>query len=167
VPGSNGRPATAWSGALGGLGAAATEQVLRYRPGDIVLLDAVDLSRAVRRRKVSCVEVMTAYLDHIEALNPSALSMSATPAGRVLAGFVSNGVPWLVTFSPTGTNVGAWDPTVLGGAHRIDYLPVGAGFPDALHAGEWYAGVGWVDQTSRWAFAGGNHAVFIRDGSLP
>jgi amidase len=37
---------------------------------DIVEWDAVQLSAAIRTRLVSCVEVMTAYLDHIDALNP-------------------------------------------------------------------------------------------------
>ena len=37
---------------------------------DIVMLDAVALSDAIHTRRVSCVEVMTAYLDHIERLNP-------------------------------------------------------------------------------------------------
>jgi len=37
---------------------------------DLVLLDAVDLARAIRDRTVSCVEVMTAYLDHINRMNP-------------------------------------------------------------------------------------------------
>jgi amidase len=37
---------------------------------DIVMLDAVELAGAIRSRQVSCVEVMTAYLDHIEKLNP-------------------------------------------------------------------------------------------------
>ncbi|MEP6562333.1 MAG: amidase [Nakamurella sp.] len=36
----------------------------------IVDLDAVKLSAAIRGRVVSCVEVMTAYLDQIDALNP-------------------------------------------------------------------------------------------------
>jgi amidase len=31
---------------------------------------AVELARAIRRRQVSCVEVMSAYLDRIEAVNP-------------------------------------------------------------------------------------------------
>src|SRR5262245_47246511 len=31
---------------------------------------AVELAEAIRRRQVSCVEVMSAYLDRIEALNP-------------------------------------------------------------------------------------------------
>jgi len=37
---------------------------------DIVNLDAVALAGAIRSRRVSCVEVMTAYLDHIDQLNP-------------------------------------------------------------------------------------------------
>lgn len=37
---------------------------------DIVGLDARRLSQAIHARAVSCVEVMTAYLDHIERVNP-------------------------------------------------------------------------------------------------
>ena len=37
---------------------------------DIVNLDAVALAGAIRSRRVSCVEVMTAYLDHIDEFNP-------------------------------------------------------------------------------------------------
>src|SRR3954470_22641628 len=40
------------------------------RTGDIVRLDACALSDAIRARKVSCVEVMGAYLDQIERFNP-------------------------------------------------------------------------------------------------
>lgn len=40
------------------------------RPCDIVMMDGVTLSRVVRSRQVSCIEVMTAYLDHIEKMNP-------------------------------------------------------------------------------------------------
>lgn len=36
----------------------------------VVRMDALELSRAIHRREVSCVEVMDAYLDHIERLNP-------------------------------------------------------------------------------------------------
>ena len=39
-------------------------------PSDIVMMDAGALAGAIHGRKVSCVEVMTAYLDHIDALNP-------------------------------------------------------------------------------------------------
>jgi amidase len=37
---------------------------------DLVMMDAITLTDAIRSRQVSCVEVMTAYLDHIEKLNP-------------------------------------------------------------------------------------------------
>ena len=37
---------------------------------EIVNLDAVALSRAIKAKQVSCVEVMNAYLDQIERLNP-------------------------------------------------------------------------------------------------
>ena len=40
------------------------------RAPDIVAMDARRLSEAIHAREVSCVEVMTAYLDHIERLNP-------------------------------------------------------------------------------------------------
>src|SRR5262245_13289715 len=40
------------------------------KPSDIVMMDAVALSRAIHAKKVSCAEVMGAYLDHIDALNP-------------------------------------------------------------------------------------------------
>ena len=33
-------------------------------------MDALALSRAIKSKQVSCVEVMSAYLDHIEAVNP-------------------------------------------------------------------------------------------------
>jgi len=37
---------------------------------DIVTMDARALAAAIRARTVSCVEVMGAYLDHIDAINP-------------------------------------------------------------------------------------------------
>jgi amidase len=39
-------------------------------PPSIVMMNAVTLAAAIRSRQVSCVEVMTAYLDHIERINP-------------------------------------------------------------------------------------------------
>ena len=39
-------------------------------PSDIVMLDAVALAGALRAGKLSCVEVMGAYLDHIAVVNP-------------------------------------------------------------------------------------------------
>lgn len=40
------------------------------RPSRIVMLDALALGDAIRSRQISCVEVMVAYLDHIEKINP-------------------------------------------------------------------------------------------------
>ncbi len=40
------------------------------RASDIVMMDAVTLAGAIRSRQVSCAQVMTAYLDHIETFNP-------------------------------------------------------------------------------------------------
>ncbi len=37
---------------------------------DVVMMTAGELSQAIHARQVSCQEVMTAYLAHIEALNP-------------------------------------------------------------------------------------------------
>jgi amidase len=37
---------------------------------DIVKMDARALSKAIAAKKVSCAEVMTAYLDHVAAVNP-------------------------------------------------------------------------------------------------
>jgi len=37
---------------------------------DVVMLDAWQLSQAIHQRQVSCREVMQAYLDHIERMNP-------------------------------------------------------------------------------------------------
>ena len=60
--------------ATGAVASAAAPSFVRAaaasRPSNIVMLDAATLSDAIRRRQVSCVEVMTAYLDHIEKLNP-------------------------------------------------------------------------------------------------
>jgi amidase len=52
----------------------------------IVLWDAAELSVAIRRRLVSCVEVMTAYLDHIDRVNPSVNAIvNLRPRSELLA----------------------------------------------------------------------------------
>jgi amidase len=38
-------------------------------PSDIVMMDAASLESLIHSRKASCVEIMSAYLDHIERLN--------------------------------------------------------------------------------------------------
>jgi amidase len=37
---------------------------------DVVMMDALPLGRAIRAKQISCVEVMNAYLDHIDRFNP-------------------------------------------------------------------------------------------------
>lgn len=53
---------------------------------DITQLDAVSLSAAIKARQYSCVEVMTAYLDQIERLNPQVNAIvSLRPREELLA----------------------------------------------------------------------------------
>ena len=68
----NRRDILALAGAAATTVSTATTQpaAAATRPSDIVMMDAVTLADAIRSRQVSCVEVMTAYLDHIERLNP-------------------------------------------------------------------------------------------------
>jgi len=40
------------------------------KPSDIVLMNGFELSTAIKAKRISCVEVMNAYLDHIARLNP-------------------------------------------------------------------------------------------------
>lgn len=53
--------------------------------GDIVALDATQLAAAIRRRDVSCVQVLTAYLDHIEQLNPKVNAIVSMLSREALA----------------------------------------------------------------------------------
>jgi len=61
--------------AAGAVVTAATSSVPQpasaaSRPSDIVMMDATALAATIRSRQSSCVDVMTAYLDHIDKLNP-------------------------------------------------------------------------------------------------
>ncbi len=59
-----------------GTAAAASVQagdrkaLMAHPMNDLVSMDATALARVLHSRKASCVEVMTAYLDHIERVNP-------------------------------------------------------------------------------------------------
>jgi len=53
-------------------------------PRDIVMADALELSQWIRLRKVSCREVMTAFLDHIERVNAPANAIVSLRARDVL-----------------------------------------------------------------------------------
>jgi amidase len=52
------------------LQAAPRQPTAGHRVDEIVLMDATALTTAIHTRKLSCVEVMTAYLNHIEEMNP-------------------------------------------------------------------------------------------------
>src|SRR5436190_5509388 len=66
-----GRREVLWltAGAAAGVSLAGSAEAA-VKSSDIVALDAIDLARAIRTKKLSAVEVMTAYLDHVEAVNP-------------------------------------------------------------------------------------------------
>src|SRR6516225_6029553 len=51
---------------------------------EIVMMDGCALANAIRSKQVSCVEVMTAYLDHIENMNPHVNAIVALEDGDSL-----------------------------------------------------------------------------------
>ncbi len=53
---------------------------------DIVMLDAAELALVITSRRVSCVEVMAAYLDHIDAFNPKVNAIVALQGRADLIG---------------------------------------------------------------------------------
>ena len=67
-------------GAAAGLVAAAQPAQAAVKPSEIVMMEARALAAAIAARKISCVEVLTAYLDHIEALNPKVNAIVALQA---------------------------------------------------------------------------------------
>src|SRR5579859_6660664 len=48
---------------------------------EIVMMDACALAASIHSKQVSCVEVMTAYLDHIETINPHVNAIVALEDG--------------------------------------------------------------------------------------
>jgi amidase len=55
---------------LAEFGAAAATPAVPPSISDLLTMDALALSQAIRQKKVSCAEVMTTFLDHIERTNP-------------------------------------------------------------------------------------------------
>lgn len=53
----------------GDFGSSCAAETIARSPTSVILMDAVDLSKAIHSKRVSCKEVMTAHLDHIERLN--------------------------------------------------------------------------------------------------
>lgn len=91
----------------------------------IVEMTAVELSKSIHKKEVSCVEVMNAYLDQIETINPKVnaiISMQprdqlidqAAKADQALA--ANNSVGWMHGFplAPKDLTATAGIPTVMG-----------------------------------------------------
>ena len=72
---------------LGGAAVLAAQATpASAKPSDIVMMDARALSAAIRTRKLSSVEVMTAYLDHIAIYNPKVNAIVALQNRDALLG---------------------------------------------------------------------------------
>lgn len=54
----------------GGVTATREGPRVHQSTSELVMLDALDLSRSIKAKRVSCVEVMAAFLDHLERMNP-------------------------------------------------------------------------------------------------
>ena len=61
-----------------------------FYPSDVVMLNGVALARHIAARQLSCVEVMTAYLDHIERLNPRVNAIVALRDAQPAAASAAN-----------------------------------------------------------------------------
>jgi amidase len=62
---------------LGAAAMIASTGAAKAAPSSIVMMDAHALAAAIAAKKISCVEVMTAYLDHIAKFNPKANAIVA------------------------------------------------------------------------------------------
>jgi amidase len=70
VIGLAGSALTAAAGMRAGKATAQPRASGPSAPPDVMMMDAVALSAAIRARRISCVEVMTTFLDHIDRWNP-------------------------------------------------------------------------------------------------
>ena len=75
---------------LGGAAVLASQSLLATpgaaKPSDIVMMDARALAAAIASRKLSSVEVMNAFLDHIAAFNPKVNAIVALQDREELLG---------------------------------------------------------------------------------
>jgi amidase len=69
---------------------------------DIVMMDGTALAGAIGSRHVSCVEVMTAYLDHIEKMNPRVNAIVALQDRAALLAQAREGDARLARHEPVG-----------------------------------------------------------------
>jgi amidase len=78
------------------------DHALAALASDIVMMDGVALANAIRSRQISCVEVMTAYLDHIERLNPRVNAIVALEERAALLAQAASRDVQLARGEPTG-----------------------------------------------------------------
>jgi hypothetical protein len=71
---------------LGTAAYAAPQAAAATAPSDIVMMDAACLESVIHTRKASCVEIMSAYLDHIEKLNSKVNAIVALQGSLAIAG---------------------------------------------------------------------------------
>jgi amidase len=55
---------------LGEFGVASENRAVNQSISDLLTMDAVALSQAIKQKQVSCKEVMATFLDHLERMNP-------------------------------------------------------------------------------------------------
>jgi len=106
------------------------------RVSDIVMADAATLADAIRSRQISCVEVMAAYLNHIENLNPNVNAIVALQDRGALLTQASDrdaqlsrgklmgplhGLPYAVKDLASVKGI----PTTLGSPILKDFVPTG------------------------------------------
>lgn len=72
--------------AMAGAALVPTRAIAATPTDSITTMDALSLSRAIHARQVSCVEVMTAYLDRIERINPKVNAIVALQPREGLLG---------------------------------------------------------------------------------
>src|SRR5260221_6565598 len=75
-------------------------------PSDTVMMDAGELAGTIRARKISCIEVMTAYLDHIDKLNPKVNAIVALQERADLIGQAREQDAALARGAPVGPSHG-------------------------------------------------------------
>src|SRR5215472_8251984 len=69
---------------------------------EIVMMDGCALADAIHSKHLSCVEVMTAYLDHIERINPHVNAIVALEDGDALFAQARVGDEQLARGEPVG-----------------------------------------------------------------
>src|ERR1700757_686890 len=98
---------------------------------DIVMMDAVALAGAIASRQVSCIEVMTAYLDQIGRVQPKVKAIVALRDRDVLLDAARERVAQLARGEPIGPLHGF--PHAVKDLQPVKGLPMTQGSPILKH----------------------------------